>query len=186
MREDLVSESEACSSLFEFGAEEVIVDENTCLVTALEGGAVLRSGAGSDFESAGALGFGESRIATRAQDDINGQQWWRLTNGRWVRADLVEESAGCETLGETGSSTADPVADADTCVVTGLPGGGILRSEANANSDNLGQYGEGQRRVALEGQRDLDGQVWWRLNNNAWIREDLVTESDACEALIGG
>jgi hypothetical protein len=186
VREDLVSESSACNDLLEFTETEIVADANTCVVTGLEGGAVLRTGAGSDFESAGALGFGESRIATRAQDDINGQQWWRLSNGRWVRADLVSESEACATIGETGDTNAAPIADEDTCVVTGLPGGGILRSQANSDGDNMGQFGEGQQRIALEGQRDLNGQVWWRLNNDTWIREDLVTESEACANLIDG
>jgi uncharacterized protein YgiM (DUF1202 family) len=182
VREDLVSESAGCDTLGAEMEEEMVETGSTdeCVVTAING-AVLRSGAGIAFETAGALGAGESRTVIRSQVDLGGQTWWRLSGGAWVREDLVNESPGCDTLGEEdgGSETS---AAADECVVTAIDGA-VLRRGPDTSFETAGALGAGESRAVIRSQDDLGGQTWWRLSNGAWVREDLVNESPGCDTL---
>jgi uncharacterized protein YgiM (DUF1202 family) len=157
--------------------------DSDCTVTAIDG-AVLRSGPDTSFETAGALGAGESRAVTRSQDDLGGQTWWRLSSGAWVREDLVSESAGCDTLGEVAETVDIGVSDAvgDECVVTALDGA-VLRSGPGTSFESAGALGAGESRNVIRQQDDLGGQTWWRLSNGDWVREDLVNESPGCDTL---
>ncbi|RMF82142.1 MAG: hypothetical protein D6737_02860 [Chloroflexi bacterium] len=163
----------------------VFAQNAVCTVTALEGGAVLRTGPSTVFETAGSLAGGESREVVQGDFDDLDQLWWQITAGSWVRADLVAESEGCATLGQSNGATA-PGADPNDCVVTALEGGAVLRSGAGTVFETFGALGEGEGRVAIRGAFDETGFFWWRLSNGGWVREDLVSETAPCETIRAG
>jgi hypothetical protein len=68
-----------------------------CTISATSG-VNLRSGPGTEFGVVGALGSGTSIQADAQSTGSDGFVWWRLTNGFWVRSDVVTESEVCEAL----------------------------------------------------------------------------------------
>jgi hypothetical protein len=68
-----------------------------CVVTAL-GSVNRRSGPGTNFTPEGGLASGRSAVADGQTQGADGITWYRLTDGTWVRSDVVSEGAGCDVL----------------------------------------------------------------------------------------
>lgn len=69
-------------------------DAGVCGVYA-DGDINKRSGPGTNFDRAGTL-FADLVMAVDGQSvGSDGQVWWRLSDGSWVRSDLVEQDGDC-------------------------------------------------------------------------------------------
>jgi WD40 repeat protein len=68
-----------------------------CIITA-PGNVNLRTGAGTDFELAGTLAAGQTADVDGQATGSDGQVWWRLGEGVWVRSDVVDEAGDCEVV----------------------------------------------------------------------------------------
>jgi WD40 repeat protein len=83
------------------GAGETTTTEGTttsasaCTISA-PGNANLRSGPGTDFDRAGSLSAGQTAEADGQAIGPDGLIWFRLTDGAWVRSDVIDASAECE------------------------------------------------------------------------------------------
>jgi WD40 repeat protein len=69
----------------------------TCTFNA-PGDANLRSGAGTNFDRAGSLSAGETVEIDGQSQGADGMTWYRLTNGAWVRSDVVGAPAACANV----------------------------------------------------------------------------------------
>lgn len=81
-------------------AETTTTEETTnpashCTITA-PGNANLRGGPGTNFERAGTLSAGQSAEVNGQAQGGDGMTWYRLTDGTWVRSDVVGSPAECE------------------------------------------------------------------------------------------
>ncbi len=74
--------------------EEITTSASICTVTA-PNNANLRSGPGTDFERAGALSPGQTAEVDGQANGNDGMTWYRLTDGAWVRSDIVGTPAEC-------------------------------------------------------------------------------------------
>jgi WD40 repeat protein len=66
----------------------------TCSVSA-PGTANLRAGPGTSFDRAGSLAAGQSIEIDAQTTGDDGFVWYRLTNGAWVRSDVIGSPAAC-------------------------------------------------------------------------------------------
>ncbi len=71
--------------------------EGTCVVTAINN-VNQRSGPGTNFDRAGTLAAGSSSTAVGQAQGSDGQTWWELEDGTWVREDTVTEQGACDAL----------------------------------------------------------------------------------------
>jgi WD40 repeat protein len=62
------------------------------------GEANLRSGPGTTFDRAGALSAGQTVEVDGQAQGTDGMTWYRLTDGAWVRSDVVGAPAACATV----------------------------------------------------------------------------------------
>lgn len=67
---------------------------STCTLTA-PGNVNLRSGPGTDFDRAGSLSGGQTAEVDAQTTGTDGMTWYRLTDGTWVRSDVVGSPAEC-------------------------------------------------------------------------------------------
>lgn len=74
--------------------EETVTSASTCTITA-PGSANLRSGPGTNFDRTGSLSAGQSIQADRQAQGADGMIWYRLTDGSWVRSDVVNAPDEC-------------------------------------------------------------------------------------------
>lgn len=58
----------------------------------------LRSGPGTDFDRAGALAAGQTASVDGQTTGTDGMTWYRLTDGAWVRSDVISAPAECATV----------------------------------------------------------------------------------------
>lgn len=68
-----------------------------CLISAPET-VNLRAGPGTEYDRAGTLAGGTSTNADGQITGSDGFIWWRLTDGQWVRSDVVETAGECDAL----------------------------------------------------------------------------------------
>lgn len=71
--------------------------DSACTVTPANN-ANLRGGPGTNFDRAGALSAGQAVTADGQTQAADGFTWYRLTDGGWVRGDLVSATAGCASI----------------------------------------------------------------------------------------
>ncbi len=181
VREDLVTESPGCEGFTGVVLPEGISAE-ACVVTSING-AVTRSGPGTEYGMRAPLAAGDSADVVDSEKDAGGQTWWQLATGEWVREDLVSESEGCASLGELVVETGEFGEDA--CVVVSI-NGAVTRSGPGTDYERRGPLAAGESALVVDSQPDAGGQTWWKLESGAWVREDLVAESDACASLGAG
>ena len=82
--------------------------QNSCRVVALTEGATFREGPGTAYYGTGRLEPDYSyRVQGRA-DGRDGHLWWFITQGQWVRADIVTASGNCEDVRIVDERPADP------------------------------------------------------------------------------
>jgi WD40 repeat protein len=72
-------------------------DPDICTVTALHKVSV-RKGPGLNFATQGSLATEQQSEVTGRAEAANGDLWWRLANGTWVRSDLVTASYLCSDV----------------------------------------------------------------------------------------
>ncbi|MCA0457636.1 MAG: hypothetical protein LCI00_26960 [Chloroflexi bacterium] len=77
--------------------EETSASASSCTITA-PGNANLRGGPGTEFDRAGSLSGGQSVQADGQAVGTDGMTWYRLTDGAWVRSDVVGTPAECAGL----------------------------------------------------------------------------------------
>lgn len=69
----------------------------TCIVQA--GGTVnMRSGAGTNFDSTGALPVGTGAFVDGRTTGADGFTWWHIAQNLWVREDVVQATGDCESV----------------------------------------------------------------------------------------
>jgi uncharacterized protein YraI len=56
-----------------------------------------RTSPGTNYPVAGILGKGQQAQVDGQYTDAAGNRWWRLTDGSWVRSDIVTEQDDCTT-----------------------------------------------------------------------------------------
>lgn len=164
-------------SLAQPGLRATHAQGNDCTVRSIQG-AVTRSGPSTDFEQAGVLIQGEERDATAAESDSAGQTWWRLTSGEWVREDLVTETEGCDELNSVVMDVSG--IGGSICVVTSISGT-ITRTGPDTAFEPAEELAAGLSARVIAAEASESGYVWWQLDNETWVREDLVAETDGCE-----
>ncbi len=69
-----------------------------CMVTAGSSDINIRSGAGTDMTPSGVLRSGTSAAVDGQTTGSDGQTWYRLSAGGWVRADIVTANSACGSL----------------------------------------------------------------------------------------
>jgi hypothetical protein len=69
-----------------------------CTVTAGGEDINIRSGAGTDMSPSGVLSAGSSSAVDGMTTGSDGQMWYRLSSGGFVRADVVSANAACSSL----------------------------------------------------------------------------------------
>lgn len=158
-----------------FGAAHA--QDTDCTVRSIQG-AVTRSGPSTDFEQAGVLIQGEEMDATATESDLSGQTWWLLTSGEWVREDLVTESEGCEELRSVVMDVSGILGN--VCVVTSITGT-ITRTGPDTAYEPAEELAAGLSARVIDAEISDSGYVWWQIDNETWVREDLVAETDGCE-----
>jgi hypothetical protein len=79
-------------------ATEAAAASGDCTVTAGSSDINVRSGAGTDMTPSGVLKAGESIGVDGQTTGSDGQMWYRLSSGGFVRADVVRASNGCGSL----------------------------------------------------------------------------------------
>lgn len=70
---------------------------SSCTITA-PGNANLRSGPGTNFERAGSLAAGQSAEVDGQAQGGDGMTWYRLTEGAWVRSDVIGSPTECVSV----------------------------------------------------------------------------------------
>ena len=61
-------------------------------------GANQRSGPGTSFAQVGSLASGDHAAVDGQSVGSDGQIWWRLGEGVWVRSDVVNETGNCDSV----------------------------------------------------------------------------------------
>jgi WD40 repeat protein len=69
----------------------------SCMVSASQD-SNLRGGPGMAYEVVGGLLAGQSGTASAQSTDADGQRWWQIDEGGWVRGDLVIATGECDAL----------------------------------------------------------------------------------------
>jgi uncharacterized protein YraI len=69
-----------------------------CMITAGSSDINIRSGAGTDMTPSGVLRSGTSAAVDGQTTGSDGQTWYRLSAGGWVRADIVTANTACGSL----------------------------------------------------------------------------------------
>lgn len=152
----------------------------------------LRGGPAEGYGTVGSQPAG-AQLEADGWYTFGGFLWWRLTTGEWVREDLVIESQYCRqfppipeqdlpplpTASYTPSATSLGIA---TCELTALQAV-RLRGGPGADFDQVGGSVADSVLAAYGKAQGTDGMTWWRLIDGAWVREDFVSEADACAAL---
>lgn len=77
--------------------EETTASALTCTITA-PSSANLRGGPGTNFDRAGSLSAGQTVTADGQTTGADGMTWYRLTDGAWVRGDVVSAPAECASV----------------------------------------------------------------------------------------
>ncbi len=77
--------------------EETTASTSGCTITA-PSNANLRSGPGTEFDRAGALSAGQTVEADGQAQGADGMVWYRLTDGTWVRSDVVGTPSECANI----------------------------------------------------------------------------------------
>jgi WD40 repeat protein len=75
--------------------DETATGAATCTITA-PNNANLRGGPGTEFGVAGSLSAGQSAEVDGQAQGADGMTWYRLTDGAWVRSDVVGAPSECE------------------------------------------------------------------------------------------
>jgi hypothetical protein len=75
-------------------------DENPAGVCTLAAGGTvnLRSGPGTEYARAATLAAGQGVQPVGQAASTDGQTWWQLADGNWVRSDVVSASGDCASL----------------------------------------------------------------------------------------
>jgi len=149
----------------------------------------LRSGPGTTFDIRGSLPAGQPQLVNAQDVGDDGFVWWRLPDGTWVRSDTVSETGQCEAL-PSASAGAAPTLAATPIIECNLTTrfGVNLREEPSPGGAQLGSRPAGNTFAADAQAVGPSGQIWWRvadgsIDDGLWVREDLVTESGACNSL---
>ncbi len=79
------------------GASGSSSGDAVCEVTAVNN-VNRRTGPGTNFDRAGTLDAGETATAVAQAEGSDGQIWWELEDGSFVREDTVEEAGDCDSL----------------------------------------------------------------------------------------
>jgi WD40 repeat protein len=77
--------------------EETTSGASTCTITS-PSTANLRSGAGTNFDRAGSLSAGQSAEVNGQTIGADGMTWYQLTDGAWVRSDVVNAPDECAAV----------------------------------------------------------------------------------------
>jgi hypothetical protein len=93
-----VVSAESGASATPHTAESHTMYTTGCMVSSRSGNVNLRQGPGTDFAIAGTLVSGDSLEAVGQAQGTDGQTWWNLAAGAWVRSDVVNEEGPCDTL----------------------------------------------------------------------------------------
>jgi|GEM_PF-188518 len=80
------------------GATEEAMASDGCMVTAGSQDINIRAGAGTDTSPSGVLRGGTSAAVDGQATGSDGQTWYRLSAGGWVRADVVTANSACGSL----------------------------------------------------------------------------------------
>jgi uncharacterized protein YraI len=89
----------------------------------------LRGGPGTNYPVTGSLTAERIVVPDGYADDTAGIRWWRLTDGGWVRSDLVVTSDACRAVSRvTRPEPPAPPAPADSAD-SGSAGGGMTSSD---------------------------------------------------------
>ena len=76
----------------------VSVETGVCDITATSGAVNKRSGPGTNFDIAGILDDGANLPAITQATESDSLTWWQLSDGSWVREDVVSEAGACRAL----------------------------------------------------------------------------------------
>jgi WD40 repeat protein len=76
---------------------ETTTSTSSCTITA-PSNANLRSGPGTNFDRAGTVSAGQTVEADGQATGADGMTWYRLTDGTWVRSDVVNASVECANV----------------------------------------------------------------------------------------
>ena len=92
-------------------AQDNMTEPSTASCEVSSGGTVnLRQGPGTNYSIVGSLSFGQTMSATGQAQGTDGYIWWNLSNGAWVRSDVVEEGGDCAALAVMSAPAAPAVA----------------------------------------------------------------------------
>jgi uncharacterized protein YraI len=89
-------------------AQRQINTQNNCWVVALTEGATFREGPGTAYFGIGTLIPDNPYLVYGRADGRDGYQWWYVTGGRWIRADIVTASGNCDNVEVVDERPADP------------------------------------------------------------------------------
>jgi uncharacterized protein YraI len=173
----------------------------SCTVTTLSG-VNLRGGPGPDFEPVSSTYENTQLTVDGYQyNDSQVRRWWHITNGGWVHEDYVREDAACNTIRELSNedtlvtpqitteaavevtATVEEMASGPFCTVTTLTGVN-LRSGAGAEFEKIGSAAESTALTAVgQAMSSTDALLWWKLDDESWIRSDFVAEDATCGRL---
>lgn len=95
---------------------------------------------------------------------------------------IMPSSSGSNaTEGQT-ETTAETAIEGQTCDIT-APQTVNLRSGPGTNYGVQGSLANGTTIQATGQKTGVDGRIWYRLDNGGWVRSDIVTAADNCDAL---
>ena len=72
--------------------------------------------------------------------------------------------------------------DSGVCMVTARQNANI-REKAQVASNRIGDLVAGESAVAIAQTLDSDGYIWWKLDQEGWVRSDIVEENENCSKL---
>jgi hypothetical protein len=78
-------------------SETTVPNQQSCTVTAA-GNVNLRSGPGTVYGRSGGITAGSSENPVGQAVGVDGYTWWQLSNGSWVRSDVVNAAGDCDKL----------------------------------------------------------------------------------------
>src|SRR5262249_28102096 len=78
--------------------EDAAMASGGCMITAGSQDINIRSGAGTDMSAAGILKAGQSAAVDGTTTGSDGQKWYRLSAGGFIRADVVTANSACGSL----------------------------------------------------------------------------------------
>lgn len=133
-------------------------------------------------------------VQRQAQDD-QGNVWWLVHNGAWVRSDQVQPMGNCDSVRVAAPDPVSGITDTaqtampdslgsanTTCTITTLSGIN-LRGGPGTNFAQVGTLSSGQDVTAVGQATGGDGFIWWHLADDAWVRSDLVAADTGCDQL---